>query len=177
VPFFSIVYRVQNFWNLRRLRALFSQAESRRSLALNILWLSGLYALLVYSIGIFEIARLAALGTFLSLMFEDLLLLSQHTHIPSNLSRGGTVRPYTTVEQEPFTRSLIFPSWFSRGVLLNMDAHELHHMYPFVPGYCLTRIPYRPRNEIGWRAWITNSKRLSGEQLLFQSRVQSGVNV
>jgi fatty acid desaturase len=80
------------------------------------------------------------------------------------------------LEQEVFTRSLRLPGWAST-LLLNFDAHELHHMYPFVPGYYLRRIPYQPEHEIGWREWVRLSKRMSGMVLLFQNRDDTGIRI
>ena len=59
--------------------------------------------------------------------------------MPQNVSHGAAVRPFPAIEQEPFTRSLRLPRVAS-ALLLHFDAHELHHMYPFVPGYHLRRI-------------------------------------
>ena len=115
-------------------------------------------------------------AVLLSLVVEDMLLLSQHTHIPQNVSGGADVRPFPTVEQEVFTRSLVFPSWLS-SLLLHIDAHELHHMYPFVPGYRLTGIPYETENEIGVWTWIRRARALPGEVFLFQNRLESGVDI
>ena len=47
-------------------------------------------------------------------------------------------------------------------------------MYPFVPGYHLGRIPYRPANEVGWWTWVTGAKRVPADVLLFENRAQSG---
>ena len=177
IPLFSLVYRAANFWNFVRLRTLFPDRARRRALNWNILLLFAAYTVSLYWIGPGQFARLAGLGFLLCLIFQDPLLLSQHTHIPSNLSRGEKVRPYPAVEQEVFTRSLKFPSWFSTCVLLHFDAHELHHMYPFVPGYRLREIDYAPENEIDWWRWIREAKRLPGEIFLFQSPDQSGVKI
>jgi len=177
VPFFSLFYRILNFWNLPRLRMLFSDRARRQMLKWNILLLFLVYAVSLYWIGFGQAVRLVGLGFLLSLIFQDPLLLSQHTHIPSNLSHGEKVRPYPALQQEIFTRSLRFPSWFSTFILLNFDAHELHHMYPFVPGYRLRGINYTPENEIGWWRWIREAKRLPGEVFLFQNRKQSGVAI
>ena len=124
-------------------------------------------------VGPATLLRVAGLGVLLSLVAEDLLLLSQHTHVPSNVSGGKSVKPFPAVEQESFTRSLRLPPMASAFVL-NFDAHELHHMYPFVPGYYLRRIPYSPENEIGWWHWIAGAKRLPGDVLLFQNRLDTG---
>lgn len=109
----------------------------------------------------------------LSPMAEDVLLLSQHTHIPQHVSHGAAVRPFPAIEQEEFSRSLRLPGWLSM-LLLHFDAHELHHMYPFVPGYHLHGVAYMPQNEVGYWAWIRAAKRVPGEVFLFQNRTESG---
>ena len=54
--------------------------------------------------------RVAGLAVLLSLVAEDVLLLSQHAHVPQHVSHGAAVRPYPAPEQEAFTRSLRLPS-------------------------------------------------------------------
>lgn len=80
------------------------------------------------------------------------------------------------IEQEVFTRSLRFPAWLSAW-LVRVDAHELHHMYPFVPGYRLSAIDYPTENEIGWWRWVRGAKRLPGEVFLFQNRDETGADI
>jgi len=174
LPLFSTLYRLQNYWNLPRLWRRFPHRRQRRQLVGGIVFLAAAYALTAYLLGPVLFLRLAGLGMFLTLVLQDPLLLSQHTHVPLERSGGAAVRPFPPLEQEVFTRSLQFPSWFARLVLLNIDAHELHHMYPRVPGYALHRIDYVPQNRIHWRRWLVAAKRLSGEVFLFQNRRQSG---
>jgi hypothetical protein len=90
-------------------------------------------------------------------------------------SRTDAVAPIPPLQQEVFTRSLRFLTWFSQLILLNLDAHELHHMYVQVPGYYLRRIDYVPQNEISWWQWLIKSKRIRGDVLLFQNRDQTGL--
>ena len=73
------------------------------------------------------------------------------------VSCGERVTPHRAMEQERYTRSLRLPRAISHAVL-HFDAHELHHMYPFVPGYRLREIAYTPQNEIGWRQWIAAAR-------------------
>ena len=159
IPLFSVLYRVNNFWNWPRLRALFEKSEDRKCWrrARSALFLR-VRASVCASSGRASLLRRSASRCLLSLIAEDLLLLSQHTHIPQQLSDGEPVRPFPTIEQEVFTRSLVFPRWLS-ALLLHIDAHELHHMYPFVPGYRLGGVPYETENEIGLWAWIRGARR------------------
>jgi fatty acid desaturase len=174
IPLFSILYRLENYWNVRRLAQMFPQREDRRSIAINAALQLAVYAAIVIAAGPLLLIKVALAGLVISLMLEDLLLLSQHTHVPTHLSEGRAVPPIPAIEQSLYTRSLRLPPWAS-ALLLHFDAHELHHMYPFVPGYHLRRIPYSPPNEVGWFRWLRFSKRISGVTLLFHSRQETGL--
>ena len=176
IPLFSIIYRVSNYWHLARLLRMFPKPADRRALVRDVLTLVALYAVVTALLGPAAMLRACGLALLLSLAMEDLLLLSQHTHVPQNVSHGAAVKPFPAIEQEPFTRSLRLPALASAFVL-HFDAHELHHMYPFVPGYYLRRIPYSPENEIGWWQWISRAKRIPGDVLLFQNRLETGFDV
>jgi len=176
IPLFSVLYRVNNFWNWPRLRSLFEKSEDRRRLALSSVALVVAYAAVIVIVGPAALLRLVGLGLLLSLVAEDLLLLSQHTHIPQQLSHGEPVRPFPTIEQEVFTRSLVFPRWLS-ALLLHIDAHELHHMYPFVPGYRLGGIAYETENEIGVWTWVRRARAMPGELFLFHNRLETGADI
>ena len=175
IPLFSVMYRVNNFWNWPRLRSLFKNPNDRRGIAINSVALLVVYATIVVLVGPTALLRLVGLGVLVSLIAEDLLLLSQHTHIPQQLSHGEPVRPFPTIEQEVFTRSLVFPAWLS-AVLLHIDAHELHHMYPFVPGYRLGGIAYETENEIDVWTWIRRARAMPGEIFLFHNRLETGAD-
>ncbi len=173
LPLFSILYRIQNFWNLSRVGRYLERAGDVRAARLNAWSLGLLYAAGTAVIGPTTLLTAAGAGLLLSLMVQDLILLSQHTHMPSNLSHGAPARPFPPRQQEQFTRSLRLPEWLSR-FLLRFDMHELHHMYVHVPGYDLHRIPYAARNEVNWLDWTRKAKQLSGTAFLFGSREQTG---
>jgi len=176
IPLFSVIYRTNNFWNWRRLTALFEKRDERRALALNMALLLAAYVAIIALLGPSTTLRLFGLASIATFAAEDLLILSQHTHIPQQVSDGGPVRPFPTVEQETFTRSLVFPRWLS-ALLLHIDAHELHHMYPFVPGYRLGEVEYETENEVGLLAWIKGAHALPGELLLFHNRLETGADI
>jgi fatty acid desaturase len=176
IPLFSVLYRLTNYWNLPRLLRLFARRAERDAIIRDTAALLIVYGLAAVWIGPAVVLRVAGLAVLLSLVIEDLLLLSQHTHVPQHISHGAGVRPFPAIEQEPFTRSLRLPAAASAFVL-HFDAHELHHMYPFVPGYHLRRIGYAPGNEIGWWRWVRAAKRLRGDVLLFQNRLESGYDL
>ena len=176
LPLFSVLYRVNNFWNVPRLRDLFRKPDDRRRIAISLVSYLVVYAATIIVIGPGTVLRVAGIALLLALMAEDVLLLSQHTHIPQQLSHGEEVRPFPTIEQEVFTRSLVFPRWLA-ALTLHIDAHELHHMYPFVPGYRLGAIEYETENEIDWWTWIRRARALPGEVFLFKNRLETGADI
>lgn len=174
IPLFATIYRVNNYWNLPRLWRLFPKPRERRVLTLNIVLYLIAYAALIQALGWQTVVSCVGLGLLISLSLQDLLILSQHTHIPMTLANGDPVQPYSPEQQDVFTRSLVFPTWFSRLVLLNMDAHGLHHIYPRVPGYHLHRLSRETTNSIRWWKWAMKAKAVRGDVLLFQNRDQTG---
>lgn len=177
IPLFSTVYRVDNFWNMPRLMKLFpSDRRARRGFIANATAQAAVYAVGVLLAGPFAVAHAVGIALVLAFMAEDVLLLSQHTHVPMGLSHGRAVEPYRALAQEPFTRSLRLPPWLSR-IYLHFDAHELHHMYPFVPGYRLNEVPYAAANEVSWRQWVPAARAIPGDVFLFQNRNDSGFDV
>ena len=177
IPTFSIIYRLRNYWHLPRLRTLFGPTREWRQMTVNAIALLLAYGIPVYFAGFSRTFDMVGLALVLSLVVEDPLILSQHTHVPQHVSEGRESRPFGAMEQEEFTRSLRFPAWVSRLLLFNFDAHELHHMYPFVPGYHLRRIPYTGRNEVGWWEWLTVVKRIPGEDFLFGNQNDTGIRI
>jgi omega-6 fatty acid desaturase (delta-12 desaturase) len=176
VPLFSVMYRVNNFWHLRRIVRLFPQPDLHRPLVRSTIALAAVYGLVAWTIGPFTLLWLAGPALVAALIVEDVLLISQHTHLPMQLAHGGEVVPVRAIDQETFTRSMRLPALASSAAL-HFDAHELHHMYPFVPGYRLAEIPYTPVNEVNWRRWVLAARAVPGEVLLFQHRGESGFDL
>ena len=175
IPLPAALYRLNNYWNLLRLRRLFPQPRERRLVTLNIIAYLVAYIALMTGLGWEVVMRTVGLALLITMSFQDLLILSQHTHIPMKLANNNAVRPFPPRQQEVFTRSLIFPRWFARLVLLNVDAHGLHHMVPRVPGYHLHRLQNRETmNCIRWWEWVIRAKTVPGDVLLFQNRDQTG---
>lgn len=175
IPLFATLYRVNNYWNLLRLRQLFTKPADRRLLTANVLVYLAVYLLIVWILGWPLVLRCLGLALFVSFALQDLIILSQHTHIPMTLAGDDQVTPYSPREQNHFTRSLIFPRWFARLFLLNMDAHALHHMHPSIPGYQLHRLNNDDTaNATPWWMWVLRAKSVRGDVLLFQNRDQTG---
>lgn len=175
IPLFASLYRWNNYWNLPRLRKMFQRSRQKRLVTTNIVAYLLAYTAITITVGASTMLTTFGLGLLISFALQDLLILSQHTHIPMKLSEGDAVRPFTPKQQEVFTRSLTFPTWFARLILLNFDAHGLHHILPRVPGYHLHQLQARETlNCIRWWKWILAAKAVPGEILLFQNRDETG---
>ena len=175
IPMFATLYRLNNYRNYPRLRKQFADSADQRLLRNNILIYGISYVAIAVALGPMLTLKLLGAAIFITLALQDLLVLSQHTHIPMELAEEREIRPFTPAQQELFTRSLQFPAWFSRLILLNLDAHGLHHMYPRVPGYRLHALQERDTlNTVPWWAWVIGAKSTPGTVLLFQNRDQTG---
>lgn len=175
IPLFASLYRWNNYWNLPRLTKIFQRPRQKRLVTTNILVYLLIYMAITIAVGASTMITTFGLGLLISFALQDLLILSQHTHIPMKLSDGEAVRPFPPKQQEAFTRSLTFPTWFARFILLNFDAHGLHHMLPRIPGYHLHHLQARETlNCIRWWKWIFAAKAVPGEILLFQNRDDTG---
>lgn len=166
LPLFSIIYRIQNYWRVDRIRPYIDKKVRQTRLRGAIYIQLMAYILLIAWVGAQESLVMVGPSLLLTLAFQDILLLSQHTHMPTHISRGLDVPLFPPLQQGPFTRSLRLPAWLS-WLILHFDAHELHHLYPAVPGYLLHRIPYAPPNEVHWLTWIREVKAMSGHDFLF----------
>ena len=173
-PLFSIVYRLSNYWDVPRLLKLHRRPEHRRRIVLSIAAYAVAFAGLIAVAGPWRLACLLGPGLLLSLMLQDPLILSQHTHLPMLDSRGEHVKPISPRLQQVYTRSLVFPPWFSKWVLLHFDAHDVHHMYAQIPGYFLDRLHAKGPNTMPWWQWIWRAKQIRADVLLFQNRDETG---
>ena len=174
IPLFSLIYRINNYWNYPRVAGYLRHKAQRRKVLRDILLLLAAYVLVIYIMGASTFLQVFGLAFLITLIMQEVILLSQHTHVPTNISHGESVKPFPPLEQEVYTRSLRFPGWVSSFILMHFDAHELHHMYVHVPGYDLRKIPYRTNNEVDWWEWVKGSKRLSGVSFLFEDRTHTG---
>lgn len=173
LPLFSVLYRLQNYWNVGRMALFLRDRALLRRVRRGVIVQIAAYFALAASVGPRELAVLVGPALLVALAAQDVLLLSQHTHLPQEMSGGALVKPFRPIEQLPYTRTLRLPPALSTA-LLHFDLHELHHLYPNVPGYLLHRIDYVGPNTFEWRSWIRAAKRLPGTTFLFSNRDRTG---
>jgi omega-6 fatty acid desaturase (delta-12 desaturase) len=176
IPYFAIHYRVAflKFW---RIKNAATDLAGKRSITTGTLGLLASYALLAAVLGPMLFVKIFALSAVLSLVWVEPIMLSQHTHIPMKLAKGASVAAIASAEQEPYTRSLRVPGWMAAAILFHFDAHELHHMYPWLPGYALRKVPYATVNEMRLFPWLLAVKRMSAEDFMLKNRNDTGNDV
>jgi len=173
VPLFGVLYRIQNFWNIPRLTNFIAERRTITLMSLNSLGVLLVYGLVFVLVGPGLILKYFGLAFLLSLIMQETLLLSQHTHIPMELSRGNRVEPHPGQMQEKFTRTLTFPNWVSKWILMSFDMHGKHHTNVKTPGYLLNGIICKAENQYNWFSWVRMARKMPGEDFLFKNRNQS----
>ncbi|HMO16792.1 MAG TPA: fatty acid desaturase [Oligoflexia bacterium] len=175
IPVFCPIYVLDNFWNLPRLFKLTSSKSMHLKFVLSILIILSFWIIVCNLTSFFFILHTYGLAFLFVLFISDPLMLSQHSHIPQELSQGNPVKPFSFYEQDVFTRSLRFPDWVSKYILYGFDRHEAHHVLPSIPGYQLPYIELKTENDIAALRWLKLAKTIPGHKLVFLTREETGI--
>ena len=177
IPLFGLAYSFENFWNLRRLYKMFPQKKRKIENTFSVVLFFVVYGVLIWAVGGVLFLKTWGLGYLLFLVISDPLLLSQHAHIPQNLAKEKRVNANKLSEQDEFTRTLVFPKWVSRFILLHFDAHIVHHLLPNLPCYRLGEVELHSKNKIKWFLWLRMAKKMPAHQLLFLNSRETGIQI
>lgn len=175
IPVLTLAFSFKNFWNLPRLFRLFKEPNKRIHFIISVTLPLLAFGLQIYFIPGFLVAW--ALGYYFFLFISDPLLISQHVHMPQQISDGKNVNPFTVKEQDQFTRSLMFPVWVSKYMLLSFDKHTLHHVLPRLACYHLADVDHRFTASIHWFEWLVRAKKTPAAKLLFSNNKDTGLNL
>ncbi len=166
VPLFTLGYRLGIYWNRGKLKRHLGSRKYRICLAHMLVYLA-VYATLIALFPGFFLAILPAL--LISFSMSDILTLSQHSHVHMPVAGGREVKPLPYAEQVQYSRTLLFPRWIARFVLLNFNYHEAHHAQPGVPCYRLSHEPFAGGNAYpAWR-WMRRVKAMPGVDFIFRT--------
>jgi fatty acid desaturase len=172
IPIFYLIYLFSNYWNLSKIRRF----VPRRVLYLAIVNISlylTFYFLVAFFFPRFVLYYLVP-AFVLSLVWKELLIMTQHTHVEIPVSEGAEVRPIPFLDQVKYTRSFYTFTFVARYFLLNFNLHEVHHAYPGLPAYCLDQIdldiPRTPR----FSKWLIKAKSMKGEDYIFRTSKHTG---
>jgi fatty acid desaturase len=176
IPLFSFYYRAGTYWNAKSVLWAIKSPADRVKIFTNIALLIGLYGFLFYFYGGFIVSNFL-LGFYMSLAAMDVIMLSQHSHIPMPVSEGQKVKNFSNKDQVQYTRSLLMPKFMAKYLFLNFNYHELHHLLPTLPCYYLDKIDIKFSNTENFFNWMKRAKRIDAVTLVFKTRKETNLNI
>ena len=171
IPIFSVSFSLGNFWNLSKIFKLYKNTATRRRCVFSILFLLLFYSTLIYLCGWQNFFQSFALAYLMFLVISDPLLISQHSSVPQRLAKGQEVKPVHYKDQGEFTRSLVFPLFIQKYILMGFNQHVLHHYFPTIPGYYLCKMEFSGGHKEHWRSWLKWAKQTPAYDLMLSAKL------
>lgn len=177
IPIFAVNYTTQTFFNVKKLMKLFPKTEKKVKNIFSIIWIIVVFIGLISIMGPFIFVKLLGLSFLIYIFISDPLLISQHTHLDYNEMEEQDIKPIKYMDQPNYTRSVKYPDFVERFLFYNFSKHGLHHQFPWVPVYHLSKLPEPKENTIIWIKWLAIAKAMPGHILIFKSFKDSGVKL
>jgi len=171
IPIFYLGYMFSNYWNLFKIKRFLKPAMYKTAIVQVLVYFM-VYAIVVYFFNA-QLLKFILPGFLLSLIWKELIILTQHSHIEIPLANGNEVKPISYQEQIAFTRSFSAMPLISKYLLFNFNLHEAHHVQPGLPCYYLEDIELNNAPK-SYFHWFKNAKRLSGNDFIFNTSKHSG---
>ena len=172
IPLFFLSYMVSNYWNVMKIKRHLN-AQKFRMTILHMVAYVAIYSLLGLFFNAFLI-HFVLPAFLLSLIWKELVIMTQHSHIDIPISNGAEVKPVPYVDQVTYTRSFYVNAWFEALFLFNFNHHELHHVYPGIPAYYLQKIDINLPKEPSYIHWFVQAKSMKGEDYVFRTSAKTG---
>jgi omega-6 fatty acid desaturase (delta-12 desaturase) len=174
IPIFYLSYHLSNYWNLFKIKRFVSKNVYRTAVVSLVV-----YCLIYGVCTVFfteAVVKYFLPAFLLSMVWKELIILTQHSHIEIPISNGEEVRPVSYAEQIKYTRSFYTVPFISRYFLFNFNLHEAHHVYPGLPSYYLDKIDLNVPRKPMYSEWFVEAKSMSGENFIFRTSKQTGRN-
>jgi fatty acid desaturase len=172
IPIFYLVYKLSNYWNLGKMKRFLNVKRFRKA-ALYVIIYFLTYSIIVYFF--WDAILIYILPAFIiSLVWKELVILTQHSHIEIPISEGKKVKPIQFKDQIQYSRSFYVNSLFAQYFLFNFNLHEVHHAFPGLPAYFLQKIDLQlPRKPL-YSEWFLKAKSMKGEDYIFRTSKHTG---
>jgi omega-6 fatty acid desaturase (delta-12 desaturase) len=172
LPIFYLAYKLSNYWNLLKVKRHLNSDKYSKAVYNVIIYIL-FYSLVVYFF--WEFLKSYILPAFiLSLIWKELVILTQHSHIEIPVSKLEQVRPVAYKNQVDYTRSFYVNKVIAHYLLFNFNLHELHHVYPGLPAYWMQNVnldlPQKPK----YFEWFFKAKSMKGEDYIFRTSKNTG---
>ena len=172
IPTFYLSYKLSNYWNLLKIKRFLDQKKYRIAI-INVVLYIILYTVLIYFFGGFMLVNLLP-AFLLSLVWKELVILTQHSHIEIPVSNGDNVRPISTLKQVDYSRSFYINPILSHYLLFGFNLHEVHHAYPGLPAYWLRNVDLGIEKRPTYSEWFSQAKSMKGEDYIFRTSKHTG---
>jgi omega-6 fatty acid desaturase (delta-12 desaturase) len=166
-PIFYLAYHVSNYWNLKKIER-FVKPHLFKQCIRSVFFYALLYSFLFLFLPI-EMVVYVLPSFFLSCIWRELIILTQHTHIDIPISEGKEVNPIGYYEQIPYTRSFYIGEFFEKYFLFNFNLHEAHHAYPGLPAYHLHKVNLNLDRTPSYWHWFKEAKGMWGVDFIFRT--------
>lgn len=173
IPLFYLSYLYSNYWDLLKIRR-FVPARVFKLAIVNISLYLAFYFLVIYFFPAFVLFYVLP-AFVLSLVWKELLIMTQHTHVEIPVSGGADVRPIPFVNQVKYTRSFYTFTFVARYFLLNFNLHEVHHAYPGLAAYWLDQVDLDIPRKPEFGTWLVKAKSMKGVDYIFRTSKHTGV--
>jgi fatty acid desaturase len=172
IPMFYLSYKLSNYWNLFKIKR-FINPKKYRKVKTQVLVYLFVYALLFYFFWKF-IVQVFIFAFAISLLWKELVIMTQHSHIEIPISNQKEVKPISYLEQVKYTRSFYVHTIFAKYFLYNFNLHEAHHAHPAIPAYKLASINIDTPRRPAFFYWFYRAKKMKGVDYIFKTSKHTG---
>jgi acyl-lipid omega-6 desaturase (Delta-12 desaturase) len=172
IPLFYLTYKLSNYWNLFKIKR-FVPSNVLTPAVINVSLYFLFYVVIFYLFST-VILQYILPAFVLSLVWKELLIMTQHTHIEIPVSEGKDVKHISYMEQVKYTRSFYPATFIARYFLFNFNLHEVHHAYPGLPAYYLDKIDLDIPKKPKFSEWLIKAKSMKGADYIFKTSKQTG---
>jgi omega-6 fatty acid desaturase (delta-12 desaturase) len=172
LPVFYLSYKLSNYWNLSKIKR-FVNPKKYQKIKVQILFYTILYASVCFIF--WDIILLLFIPAFtISLLWKELVIMTQHSHIEIPISGEEQVKPISYLDQVKYTRSFNTNRFFARHFLFNFNLHEAHHAHPAIPAYKLSQINLGVPIGPNFFNWLLKAKKMKGVDYIFKTSKHTG---
>jgi len=172
IPLFYLSYKISNYWNLAKIKRFINAAKFKKAV-IQVSCYTMLYILLIVFFGKF-ISSYVLPAFLLSLVWKELVIMSQHSHVEMHIANDHDVKPFSFADQVQYTRSFYLNAFIAKYLLFNFNLHEAHHAHPGIPAYELDKVDLGTQKSPKALEWLVKAKSMNGVDYVFKTSKDTG---
>ena len=172
IPLFYLSYKLSNYWNVLKIKRFLNPKKYRKVKTQIFLYLV-VYVILFYFFWD-HIVKVFIFAFAISLLWKELIIMTQHSHIEIPISNKREVKPISYLDQVKYTRSFYINTSFAKYFLFNFNLHEAHHAQPAIPAYKLSSVNLNTPKRPAFFYWLFKAKKMKGVDYIFKTSKHTG---